>query len=145
MESPYYNEQVVNTLVGRVFNIDDITQGTVQQNFILRYRGHIRDQDTAAVYDTLTTQLKPYGLTPLFRWDGDRHAIVLIKGLPVPRAFQSMGQCCFRYPDDSKRDCYRRGLFSASAAPIQSFAGGPGDSAKWLAVCSQYYGYFGRA
>jgi membrane-associated protease RseP (regulator of RpoE activity) len=86
MDSPNYNEEVVNTLVGRVFNIEDVTQGTVQQNFILRYRGHIRDQDTATVYDTLTSQLKPYGLTPLFRWDGDRHAIVLIKGLPTPRA-----------------------------------------------------------
>jgi len=85
MESSYYQQEIINTLIGRVFNIEDITQGTAQQNFIMRYRGHIRDQDTAAVYDQLTTQLKPYGLTPLFRWDGDRHAIILIKGLPVPR------------------------------------------------------------
>jgi len=85
MDSSYYQQEIVNTLIGRVFSIDDITQGGAQQNFIYRYRGHIRDQDTAAVYDQLTTQLKPYNLTPLFRWDGDRHSIELIKGLPVPR------------------------------------------------------------
>ncbi len=85
MESSYNQQEIISNLVGRVFKIDDVTQGTTQQNFILRYRGRIRDQNTAAVYDTLSTQLKPYGLTPLFRWDGDRHAILMIKGLPVPK------------------------------------------------------------
>jgi membrane-associated protease RseP (regulator of RpoE activity) len=85
MESSYNQQEIISNLVGRVFKIDDVTQGTTQQNFILRYRGYIRDQNTGAVYDTLSTQLKPYGLTPLFRWDGDRHAILMIKGLPVPK------------------------------------------------------------
>jgi|SRR5271157_1597999 len=86
IESPYFQQEVVTSLIRRVFNIEDVTQGTPQQNFILRYRGHIRDQNTSLVYDQLSTQLKPYGLTPLFRWDGDRHAIILVKGIPTPRA-----------------------------------------------------------
>ncbi|MDR3577467.1 MAG: site-2 protease family protein [Anaerolineaceae bacterium] len=89
VQSPYFQQEVVDSIIRRVFSIEDITQGTTQQNFIYRYRGHILGQDTAAVYDQLASQLKPYNLTPLFRWDGDRHSIELIKGLPVPRASNS--------------------------------------------------------
>jgi membrane-associated protease RseP (regulator of RpoE activity) len=77
-----YNYQTVDMIVGRVMAIDDTTLGTDKQGFIVRYRGRILNQDTAAAYDYLSDQLKGQNLTPLFRWDGARHAILLVQGLP---------------------------------------------------------------
>ncbi len=77
-----YNYQTVDMIVSRVMAIEDTTLGTDKQGFIVRYRGRILNQDTAAAYDYLSDQLKGQNLTPLFRWDGKRHAILLVQGLP---------------------------------------------------------------
>ncbi len=87
METTYnnevpYNYQTVDTIVNRVMAVDDTTLGSEKQGFIVRYRGRILNQDTAAAYDYLSDLLKGQNLTPLFRWDGSRHAILLVKGLP---------------------------------------------------------------
>lgn len=84
METSYPYEQI-DALVGRIFVIEDKTVGTAQQKFILRYRGKLCMEDSAAAYDQLAAQLEPLGLTPLFRWEENRQAIVLIPGLPKPR------------------------------------------------------------
>ncbi len=80
-----YNYQTVDMIVSRVMAVDDTTMGTEKQGFIVRYRGRILNQDTAAAYDYLSDQLKGQNLTPLFRWDGSRHAILLVQGLPKVR------------------------------------------------------------
>ena len=80
-----YNTDTVDMIVHRVMAVDDTTLGTDKQGFIVRYRGRILNQDTAAAYDYLSDQLKSQNLTPLFRWDGSRHAILLIQGLPKIR------------------------------------------------------------
>src|SRR5512135_2139720 len=77
-----YNYQTVDMIVNRVMAVEDTTLGTDKQGFIVRYRGRILNQDTAAAYDYLSDQLKGQHLTPLFRWDGSRHAILLVQGLP---------------------------------------------------------------
>jgi membrane-associated protease RseP (regulator of RpoE activity) len=85
MEVPYSSNEAVEAVVRRVLKIEDVTVGGGKQNYIVRYRGRLYSEDTAAAYDTLSEQLKPYGLTPLFRWDGDLHAINLIPALSVPK------------------------------------------------------------
>ncbi len=80
-----YNYQTVDMIVSRVMAVDDTTLGTDKQGFIVRYRGRILNQDTSAAYDYLSDQLKGQNLTPLFRWDGTRHAILLVQGLPKVR------------------------------------------------------------
>jgi len=75
---------VFDSMVGRVFAIEDITLGTSQQPFLVRYRGRITREDTAAVYDELSAQLKPLGVTPLFRREGDRQAILIVQGVINP-------------------------------------------------------------
>jgi len=66
-------------------SIEDTTLGTPKQGFIVRYRGRIRLEDTNAAYDNLAALLKPYNLTPLFRWDSGRHAILIVQGMPQVR------------------------------------------------------------
>ncbi len=79
------NPEILSSLVSRIFSIEDVTLGSPQQGYVVRYRGKIRDEDTASAYDQLTDLVHPYNLTPLFRMDQDRHAIVLINSLAKVR------------------------------------------------------------
>jgi len=74
-----------DNLVRRVFRIDDITLGDANDKYLLRYRGYLLDEESEKAYDQLSELLRPHGLTPLFRWDGNRHAILLVKELPKPK------------------------------------------------------------
>lgn len=80
-----YNYEAIDALVARVMAVEDTTLGAPKQGFIVRYRGRIRMEDTAAAYDTLAGLLKSYNLTPLFRWDAGRHAILIVQGMPKLR------------------------------------------------------------
>ncbi len=62
-------QEVLNALVARVFRIEDVTMGEPKQGFILRYRGRLLSEDSAAAYDQLAEALRPYGITPLFRME----------------------------------------------------------------------------
>jgi membrane-associated protease RseP (regulator of RpoE activity) len=84
MES--HNEQSqYDTLVSRVLAIEDITVGDPQKDYIIRYRGRLRSEDSEALYDQLAAQLAPLNITPLFRMDEDRHAVLLVPGRPQPK------------------------------------------------------------
>ncbi len=83
MESSYDLARI-DALVGRIFSIEDITIGDPQKDFVVRYRGKLRGEDSEAAYDQLAQQLESAGITPLFRWVGDRHAIFLVPGKPKP-------------------------------------------------------------
>lgn len=85
MDTDYPYEQL-DALVGRIFIIEDKTIGAARQGYIMRYHGRLRMEDSAAAYDQLSAQLRPKGITPLFRWEDDRQTIILIPGLPAPRA-----------------------------------------------------------
>ncbi|GAP15438.1 predicted membrane-associated Zn-dependent proteases 1 [Longilinea arvoryzae] len=74
--------QVLDALVRRVFYIEDITAGHGDQDYVVRYHGHLAGADSALAYDQLAEWMKPHGITPLFRWDGDRQAIYLVRGVP---------------------------------------------------------------
>jgi membrane-associated protease RseP (regulator of RpoE activity) len=79
------NYDALNALVGRIFQIDDITIGDPKKDFILRYRGRLMYTDTEKAYDELAAALSPMGITPLFRWEGERHVIILVPGMPKPK------------------------------------------------------------
>jgi membrane-associated protease RseP (regulator of RpoE activity) len=79
--------EVLNSHVSRVFEIKDITAGD-PRDYLVRYRGRLMIEDTAAAYDQLQEALRPYDLTPIFRVEEDgRHAIFLAKSLKVPPPF----------------------------------------------------------
>jgi len=78
-----YDVQTLDTLVKRVLRVESFTLGDNKQ-YVVRYRGRLYSEDTEAAYDQLASLVKPYGLTPLFRWDGDQHVVLLIPELKKP-------------------------------------------------------------
>ena len=43
--------EVLTNFVARVFRIEDVTSGDQQRGFLVRYRGQLLDEDSAALYD----------------------------------------------------------------------------------------------
>lgn len=78
------NYDLLAALVGRYLKIEDLTLGGRNESYLVRYRGRLYSEDTAATYDELALALKPYGLTPLFRWESGRHAVMLVQKIPQP-------------------------------------------------------------
>ncbi len=74
---------VLTNHVSRIFRIEDVTSGNGKE-LIARYRGSLVNEDTVAAYDQLAEAVRPYGIMPLFRKDGDRQIILLIPTLVVP-------------------------------------------------------------
>ncbi len=68
-------------LASRIMRIEDVTWGDQKQGFIVRYRGQIYNPDTAAAYDDLAQALRPLEITPLFRIEEGRHAVILVAGV----------------------------------------------------------------
>jgi len=71
-------------IITRYMKIDDLTAGDAKQNYLARYRGHIYG-DPAEAYDQLAAQLRPFGVTPLFRQEKEQHAILIVQGTINPR------------------------------------------------------------
>lgn len=74
--------EILTSLVSRIFRIEDVTLGDPQKGWIVRYRGLLLSEDSAAVYDLLADSVRAYGLTPLFRKEGERHLIFLTPSMP---------------------------------------------------------------
>lgn len=74
--------EILNNLVSRIFRIEDVTTGDPQKGWVVRYRGLLLGDDSAAAYDLLADSVRAYGLTPLFRKEGERHLIFLAPSLP---------------------------------------------------------------
>jgi membrane-associated protease RseP (regulator of RpoE activity) len=75
----------IAALIARYLAVEDVIYGDPKLHFAARFRGKLYDPDSQAAYDRLAAELKPQGLTPLFRWDGDRHVILLIPSLAKPK------------------------------------------------------------
>jgi membrane-associated protease RseP (regulator of RpoE activity) len=76
--------ETLTPIVARVMSIEDVTTGDPQKDYLVRYRGKIYG-DTAEAYDLLADQLRPFQLTPMFRLDKDRHAVLLLPGIIEPK------------------------------------------------------------
>ncbi len=74
--------ETLNSVVARFMRIDEITLGDPQRTYVLRYRGALYSEDTAAVYDQLAASLRPFNLTPLFRSEDGRHTVLLVPSAP---------------------------------------------------------------
>lgn len=80
-----YTQETVDALVRRIFRADDVTLGTAKQNYLIRYRGQIYNEDTIAAYDQLSESLKPYDLMPLFRLEEGKHVILIVPRQAQPK------------------------------------------------------------
>lgn len=74
--------EILNSLVSRIFRIEDVTTGDLQKGWLVRYRGLLLGDDSAAAYDLLADSVRGYGLTPLFRKEGNLHLIYLAPSIP---------------------------------------------------------------
>ena len=72
----------IDALVRRVFSISDVTVGTRNQGFKIRYRGELIGTESAHAYDTLAADLLPLGYTPLFRLENGNQTILVIQARP---------------------------------------------------------------
>ncbi len=77
--------EILTNFVMRVFRIDDVTSGDLQKGFLVRYRGQLLNEDSAALYDQLADSLAPYDIAPLFRVEDERQVIYLAPKLPEPK------------------------------------------------------------
>ncbi|MGA9399100.1 MAG: site-2 protease family protein [Anaerolineaceae bacterium] len=78
-------QEVYTALISRYLAIEDVTYGDPKLHYIARFRGKLYDPDSEAAYERLSAELKDHHLTPLFRWEGDQHSILLIPALQRPR------------------------------------------------------------
>ncbi|HEX6304991.1 MAG TPA: site-2 protease family protein [Anaerolineales bacterium] len=76
-------EDRITPLVRQIMRVEDITWGQGKQNYVVRYRGTIVGNVSAA-YEKLADALRTYDLTPLFRKEAERHVVVLMKGVVRP-------------------------------------------------------------
>jgi membrane-associated protease RseP (regulator of RpoE activity) len=76
--------EILNSIVARVFQYDDVTLGDPKQGYFLRYRGKLLTASDQA-YDQLAAALRPYNITPLFRVEGERQVVLLVRGVVHPR------------------------------------------------------------
>lgn len=74
--------EILTSLVQRIFRIEDMTLGDPQKGWLVRYRGLLLGDDSAAAYDLLADSVRAHGLTPLFRKEGGRHLIFLAPSMP---------------------------------------------------------------
>jgi membrane-associated protease RseP (regulator of RpoE activity) len=80
----FEQNESIDAQVRRIFRINDITTGTMQQGYLRRYRGHLLIEDSIQAYDQLAEALKPFHLTPLFRKDENTQLILLVPEAPEP-------------------------------------------------------------
>jgi len=74
----------ITQIISRVLRIEDITHGDPSKTYLVRYRGRLYSEDSAAAYDELAVALRPFDLTPLFRRDKEQHVVLLTPGILHP-------------------------------------------------------------
>ena len=74
----------LTSIVSRVLRIAEITHGDQEKQYVVRYRGHLLDEDSAAAYDQLAKALRPVDITPLFRQEADQDVVILLSGVIEP-------------------------------------------------------------
>lgn len=77
--------ELLDALVRRIFLIEDFTQGGNLDGFRVRYRGRLIVSDSAQAYDQLASQVKPYGLIPVFKQEEGTQVILLSTAPPAPK------------------------------------------------------------
>src|SRR5574341_600119 len=87
----YPDLDVLSRQVSRIFRIDDVTAGNPRE-WIVRYRGQLLGDDSAAAYDQLADGLSPYNIMPLFRKSEDgRQIIFLTPAINIPPPSRRVG------------------------------------------------------
>lgn len=82
--SPVSPPDPYTPIVARHLRIEDITWGLDQDSYLVRYRGKLY-RESSKSYNQVASSLRQLDVTPLFRQEGNSHAIVLVRGVVRPR------------------------------------------------------------
>ena len=74
----------LDAIVRRVFYIEDTTHGGDRSGYLVRYHGRLL-VDSADAYERVAEQLRPQGVTPLFRVEEGRQTVILVDGVHDPK------------------------------------------------------------
>lgn len=74
----------ISPLVAQILEIDDITTGSTEDNYLFRFRGKLIS-DSISSYEMIERSLRPYDITPLFREEDGKDTILLMDGIVEPR------------------------------------------------------------
>ncbi|MCK4801198.1 MAG: hypothetical protein KAS84_04350, partial [Anaerolineales bacterium] len=86
LESPEETQsrtEVLVNLVKEIMTIDQMTLGRTQDDHLILFEG-LLTQPSESAYEFAAQALHPYQLTPLFRTSGDKHIVILRKGVYKP-------------------------------------------------------------
>ncbi len=76
--------QALLGLVGQVMRVESVTWGDARDaKVVARFRGQLLG-DTAVAYDRLAEALRPHEMTPLFRFHGRQHEVLIVRGVLRP-------------------------------------------------------------
>jgi len=70
--------EALQAAAAQVMRIEDTTYGDGKE-FVVRFRGRLVI-DSVEAYSLAAEKFRALGCTPLFRWDGDAHAIIALRG-----------------------------------------------------------------
>jgi Zn-dependent protease len=79
-----FDTELCTRQVERIFRVEDTTLGDGSQ-YLVRYRGQLLAEDTAAAYNQLFEQIRPLDATPLFRVEDEKQVIYITQGALNPR------------------------------------------------------------
>src|SRR5688572_434882 len=86
----YPDIDILTSHVSRIFRVEDVTAGEPKE-WIVRYRGHLLNEDSVTAYDQLAAAVRPYNITPLFRKEqGGKQLIYLVQSPTVPKLSSNM-------------------------------------------------------
>lgn len=74
-------DERITRAVERVLKVTSVTWGGQKQGYLARFVGSLYSEDTSAAYVQLAAEMKPLEITPLFRWEGKQHAVILVPGV----------------------------------------------------------------
>ncbi len=76
--------QALLGLVGQVMRVESVTWGDARDaKVVARFRGQLLG-DTAVAYNRLAEALRPHEMTPLFRFHGRQHEVLIVRGVLRP-------------------------------------------------------------
>lgn len=84
MTSQYPEIEQLTSIVSRIMQVESITAGGTDDKFLAAYNGKLR-KDSEIAYDEISSAVKRYDLTPLFREDEGLHRVILFKGVIDPK------------------------------------------------------------
>jgi membrane-associated protease RseP (regulator of RpoE activity) len=76
--------EIFVTIVKQFLTIDHLTLGKTQDDHLIEFEG-LLNQPSQEAYDYAEQAFHPHGLTPLFRISGNKHKVILKKGLSQPQ------------------------------------------------------------